>query len=737
MKKQLSFICISLFVMPCFSQNEKLKPSGEINLAQRINSRFVLSEETPSATKLSGNNSNQAQLLQPPPTSTASWNTIAESRNVYGVTQAASRPLQYNAQLNAVSFVHRSGVNYNAAPFNNTGALVTTFSSDWGATWDTTCVWSSNQNSGRYANGGIYNPPGNTNIINGFAVVSSPIVDLNLGGIPGSLFASKQLGGSNNNYTASAVPGAMQYQSNTTPSIAALGKIDFSHYCFTSTNDGKVRTLGKLTLTSGGTGMEDVKYRGINIAKGNFNAGIFNWVGDSMIFNGIVHLNTKQTPSTADDSYMVTGAPMMAWNEAGTHGYAFVIGVRAAASNSQSAGFQPIVWSTSNSGNSWNLMPGIDFSATTYSAILSHIASVKNNTTLTIPFFNTGESVGAVVDANNKLHIVSTIVGTSRAHKDSADYVHTYTMSVNSSTATYMWGHVPGSRPYLYDFMLDGSTTTWNYKLIDSLSSESPGANVGEGGYPENPFDNGGIGPKVISDARIQASRTEDGKYIHYSWAESDTNFVSGGLKYNVIPDIKVRCMDIQNQTGSGNYYLFAKKINVSHMFPFASTLISKKSVFHFMSPVTGPATFTTSPMSLTFKMPFTVTHSPDGHPITGYFYQQTSNHHFYTSAHLDFLSPADLGVPTRLNENTEESYVNLFPNPTSSNVTVHLSVKKKGTISVEVCNILGQRIKTTNMEVQEGENNLPIDINDLSSGIYLVNIKAGNAVSTKKLIIE
>ena len=49
----------------------------------------------------------------------------------------------------------------------------------------------------------------------------------------------------------------------------------------------------------------------------------------------------------------------------------------------------------------------------------------------------------------------------------------------------------------------------------------------------------------------------------------------------------------------------------------------------------------------------------------------------------------------------------------------------------------MGQVLKAMKIQGQIGENNVNLDLNGMSTGIYIVNVKVGNSLSTKKLIIE
>ncbi|MCE3228263.1 MAG: BNR/Asp-box repeat protein [Bacteroidetes bacterium] len=735
MKKQLLLGSLLFVSMSVFPQQGKSKPAGQQDLAAKINAGMAkinslagheLSVTSKAnSTTPAGNSKKQMAVAQP----TAAWNLIAGSRNSYGMIVSASKPLQYNAELNAVTFIHRCSTTYTASPADNTGAMVAEITTNWGATWDSTCFHSESVNQGRYPGGAIYNPAGNSNINNAYIVGSGPVFTTQW---IGNFWASKQLGTANYNSTASSTPGAMQFLNNTSPlTHTAVGKSDFSRLCFTATNDGKMRSLGMMLKNANDVSSGAAYgFRGVNMTNGSYNAGVFDLSGDSIMFAGVVNQNTSGTPSTTDDYFMTTGSPVMAWNQSGSHGYVVVIGARSAASNSASSGYQPIVWKTDNFGASWSLVPGIDFSSSTYSNVLTHIDPVETNTNLTIPFFNTSEGIGAVVDANNKLHIFSTIVATGKSHADSLGYTYSYTMSINSPTATYSWPHTPGYRAYIYDFMLDGGTSTWDYMLVDSLGTEAPGDESGEGGYPENPYD-GDAGVKLIPDARIQASRTPTGDLVFVSYAESDTNYVNGQVKYNVIPEIKLRTIDIQNAGGYGNYKVWPNEVVVSKLGPAINNQVDKKAMMHYMSPVTSSLSLATGKLGV--HIPFTVSHSEGPGTVPGSIYAQLgSTAHWYTSAFVDFS-----GVGINENALGSVSGAVIYPNPASRHATVLIDMKNEAAVDIEVYSTIGQLMKSSKTNTQIGENNIRIDLSNLSTGIYLVSIKAGNAVSTKKLIVE
>ena len=711
MKKQL-LIGASLLITIASNSQTKFQPTGKIDFAEKMlkKEQFLMRAEpissqnaviTPSNDESSVSQS--ANTSQPINT----WGVIGGSQNIYGLLVSQQRPLQYNDNLNAVSFIHRKSASYVASPAPAataaSGVMLAEISNDWGVSWDSTCFWSNNTNWARYPQGAIYNAPA-TNTSNAmssaYIVGSGPCTSAASSWV-GNWYASKQLGGLNYNNAASTAVGAQQFLT-TVPSNTAVGKHSFSRISFSSTDDGKVRSIGALYGDDAATTIATQFRRGAAVVKGTFNSGVFSWTSDSIICAAAV--------GTAGGKSM--GGSQMAWNESGTVGYVVFIGSASGATLSNK-GWQPIVYKTTNSGASWALIGGIDFNSPSMTQILDRIPSINTSTNITIPFFTGGEGMGLTVDFNNKLHIVSTLVGSYSNDIDSITYSYSF-----DSNEKYSWAHVPGNRPYVYDFIGDG-TTPWTYFTVDSLSSEGPGGAATYGGYDENPWD-ADAGSKVTSDSRIQTGRTPDGKYIIYSWAESDTNFTNNAKKWNSLPNLHVRCLDVT--TGS-----------LSATEPIISTTspgVSSRAMFHYMSSTSGSAAVSSNSINIT--MPFTVSNSLP-------YSQLTNNKHWYISSVLKFKVPGsgsgNVSILTNGSENASNSLI--FPNPAKNNASLLLELNENSSVDLVILNTMGQVLKAMKIQGQIGENNVNLDLNGMSTGIYIVNVKVGNSLSTKKLIIE
>ncbi|HQQ94701.1 MAG TPA: T9SS type A sorting domain-containing protein [Bacteroidia bacterium] len=704
MKRQL-FLTAALCTSICaFPQSGKMKPESSGKENTRPLMKLQMNEPAATAASQNGQSGANNQTTQSAKTSTFNnWVNFSTSPNIYGVLISYCNPLGYNNELNAVSFVHRKPTSYVASPAPAataaSGLMIASISSNWGNNWDSTLIWNDDNNWGRYPGGGIYNPPGNSTLSAAYIVGHGPTTAA-AGGWPGNFYASKQLNAFTN--VASTTPGAQQWKDITNPD-PNIGRHDFAAYAFNASDDGKVRCLAGITDDAAG---QDTA---VMMITGTFNSGVFAYSGT--VFN---------PPATfqSDGSDNWVSRPAMAWNDLGTVGYVAVMGSRIGASGCN-VGLQPMVWKTTNSGASWALLPGIDFNSASYTALKHNLTSVTTST-LEVPNFLWLEGFDMSVDANNKLHLFSVPVGHYSDHVDSLFYTAQF------GSEGYRWLHIPGLRPYLYDFMTDG-TAGWSYITVDSMSTEGPAGLSTGNGFNVNPWDlNGSDKPRL--DARLQTSRTPDGKFIFYSWTESDTNFTSSAVKWNVLPNIKVRAYSVDNNT------VFPQEINISSPTTGANPNVASRAFFHYMSSISSNASTLTAPGTSTAvaaKLPFTVTNSQ------GYT-QLISNTHWFDAAELTFYlgaPPAWVSISENAMEAAETSM--LYPNPATNSTQLALSIKEETRIGIAVYNLMGQMVKAFVADGQKGENQINIDLNGLERGVYMVKVNVGNASSTKKLIVE
>ncbi|MDP1800667.1 MAG: T9SS type A sorting domain-containing protein [Bacteroidota bacterium] len=712
MKKQLllgSALLAAISVYPQLKQ----RPVSVGNISSQIAAKFAMEPANAVTTlkQVTGPELNPAESEKSAslPPSTINWNLLTGSMNIYGMLLSESQPLQYNDNVNAISYIHRKSATYTPNPAvpasAAAGVIVGMVSTNWGATFDSTCIWSNTVDWGRYPHGGIYSPAGNTNIANAYIVGVGPTVAGST--FSGNFYASKQLNVFDN--VASAAPNAQQFfPFAQTGSVTNHG---WSRCSFVSTDDGIVRSAGLLQADN----TTLAALRGYAIAKGVFTGGTFTWSTDTIIPPAAIE------PATNDK--VLGFAPQMAWNESGTVGYFVTIGSLATAVNSN-IGQHPIIYKTTNSGTSWSLLSGIDFNSVAMKPILDHLAPTNADTLVASPFFSDWD---ITVDADNKLHLGAVMFSHSSIHLDSLNFLQQW----SNGGELYRWGHTPGNRPYLYDFIGDG-TGPWSFVTVDSISSEQAGASSGDPGFNENPWDPTGTGGSKTNnvDHRIQLGRTPDGQYLTFAWVESDTNFTNGGRKYNSIPNIKTRCMAIGS--GTNMYQVSPTELNVTKVAAgtgTANTNVANRATMSYMSPTTGSAAVSGNTVDI--HTPLVITNSNP-------FSQLTNNTTWYQNGKLSYVFSSITTTVNGVAENSNSASNSvIYPNPASNNAVLAIDLKDNSTVDVVVLNTIGQVVKTNRTQGQVGANGINIDLTGLSTGIYMVNVKVGNATSTKKLVVQ
>jgi hypothetical protein len=696
MKKHLLYGFVLVASMSAFSQNAtKVRPNG-------ITDRLVTKGLTAYQNETANSGKSTAGIPRPSKLNSAAKtsSTIATgcmkfsgSTNAFGGYQDGHEALQYNAELNALSFIHRCSPAYNSIPNGNSGVQVAKYSTNLGSSWDSTVYYTSTTNLGRYPQGGLYNPPGNTTFTNAYVVGMGEYVG---SAFDGTWYASKQI-----TVPGNTTPGVdMQAFSNVAP-FGGFKKVDFPTHGFTNTKDGFVRGLGQICNDINATTNLGRGNRGAAILKGTFNAGAFVWSYDSLVPPTMLR--------TDGSKYLTVYNNMMAWNESGTVGYAVLIGVRAGTSGA-TKGYQPIVYKTTNSGASWSLLPAQDFSGPLFQGVWDRCASVSSNTALVVPFFSTAEGMDAAVDINDNLHIATTVVGHYSNHNDSLDYTNQY------GTELYAFPYGASfSYPTIYDFYTT-SSGGWNYHIVDSMETEGPGTGTQPGGA-SNPWGPSG----VFLDARIQMAVSADRKKMFYSWTESNPVIVTSN--WNIYPDIKTKGFDVTLNK-------VTPRVNVTGGV-LTPDNADQQSYMFFMA----NKTILTNSVTMVNEIPFTITYNGanDGNqPVT----------HFYIGGasleQSDFvLNPL---VPTGIASNANSNVLNTvgnYPNPASDFTTISLVLNEAKDFEVTLYNAIGQLLKTINVNGQIGKNNVNLDLSNLSSGVYVYTVKTEGSSVTKKLIVE
>jgi len=93
--------------------------------------------------------------------------------------------------------------------------------------------------------------------------------------------------------------------------------------------------------------------------------------------------------------------------------------------------------------------------------------------------------------------------------------------------------------------------------------------------------------------------------------------------------------------------------------------------------------------------------------------------------------------LSTGLDEWEEISSFSISPNPTNGRAELRIESLESGAFSVEIFNVVGERVLQKNVRLFEGSNIIPLEGEQLSSGIYIVSISNGKQRVSQKLVIN
>lgn len=437
---------------------------------------------------------------------------LGSSYNMYTVINEKNTALTANKDLNTIMFSHRQCASFSGG----SGYVQASYSSNGGTSFDTTSmvVYKNDDHAGRYPSGLIYNPSGNTDINNAYAVLMGPNLAVGAAGWYGNYFVSQKFG------DAGTYAEEIFVHNDT-----CADQTNFfmpAQYSATATQAGTfyIAGLNSVTGTQLYTSMVYPFYSGTwNATTNSVDWTISNFVPD-----------WKTISYSGENGVASFSSPVVAFSNDGQTGYFACAGIE---NDNANEGFWPVVWKTTDGGTTWNKMPAYDFGAI---AIFQNYIPAASSGDV-VPFFTIED---ATVDANGDLHLASTVAGHSSVHPDSL---------------LFSWQYQG-----LNGFMFDVHTTAaggWDAMLIDTLWAGNVLA-------ADDPY---GVG----YGQRLQIGKTDDENMIVYAWMDTDIEL--WGTETNLFPDVKVQAYDVtggqmfltqsENITAGtayegNNYYLFA-----------------------------------------------------------------------------------------------------------------------------------------------------------------------------------
>ncbi len=568
---------------------------------------------------------------------------MGHSGNIYSVLLEQQTCLSANQDLNTITFTYRQ----HQDSTGGSGVIRTSLSTDGGTSFDNTTLipWrlpiTTTDYLGRYPSGVIYNPSGNTNYQNAAIVVTGPML---IGGPwGGDFYGSEFLDGTGLNNQI------LPFASSLYPWVASDRKTLFNRL-FLQSHGNKFFVLGDANTDN------DTTYTKIvNIV----NIGQWDATGDSVIWHRV---SLEPDFATADGLPNGFAYPALAMDDDGTNGYLVFVGRNPDATDTLS--YQPFIYQTNDGGNTWTKIP---FNWETIPNIVNHVENYAPSG-VDRPFFD--NPIEAVIDKHGNLHFACYIYKAASDNLDSLSWL---------IDRFYMKG-------VLFDIYQ--TSTGWDAKLIDTVWCD-------DYVFYTDPGDDS----KYTIAARPQMSRTPDGRYIVFSWADSDTSEVTktNNEYNNMIPDIFVKVYDATTDTCS-------ETINVT-----AGIDIMWQGTWYFLA----DQCFDLGEGNI--KVPLSV----------GILRGQTSDN----KIDYYFLNDVIIG-PQGITSYTNTANFSIYPNPVSDQLNINLI--NKGANTIKIMNIMGAEVYST---VVDGKDHCTIDLSNLPAGMYIVNVSNSTGTNAKKIV--
>jgi hypothetical protein len=407
------------------------------------------------------------------------------SYNCYTLYGFENNNVDYNPALDMVVFTHRGGAN---GVSTGAGDIIGHYTTYAGTNVDSLVFPQVGNNRGRYPNGVIYNPAGNTDPANAYFIATGPITDGS--GWKYNYFFSQKLDGSQLN---------QKYVTNVLDSFRPA-------YINLTACDG-----GKLKLGGNAYDANSV-WSYFYFMSGELMNDTISWSSMSSLTK---FMSTFHGRLFSNDTTDWAFNPFMAFSDDGMIGYFYCIAWELA-DDGINSGAKPLVWKTTDGGTNWVKMPVQDLSA--FNSILSNYIKPTRKTLYDpSPVYRPYVPAGAtteefnypgIVDDNGDLHIFLQIDGAYSNDPDSLEYTYAY-------------------HPITF-FDMYTTTSGWGLEVIDSIYSA----------IDETTFDR-------TMDHGMHMAKSADESKIFFIWTDSETDTI------NDIPDIRVRGFDLTAGTSS------------------------------------------------------------------------------------------------------------------------------------------------------------------------------------------
>jgi zinc-dependent metalloproteinase lipoprotein len=238
------------------------------------------------------------------------------------------------------------------------------------------------------------------------------------------------------------------------------------------------------------------------------------------------------------------------------------------------------------------------------------------------------------------------------------------------------------------------------------------------------------------------ALNTGNGYYIKLADGSTNDlyrNTAGAAFPYTLSGIISITGTDAANNGGTVNYYYYFYDWEIST----ASCPGLRAAVTGTINPnPTKPTISTTNGVDLTASPATSYQWYLNGTPIPGataqtYTIKEKGTYTLIITDANGCTSTSDAFIATGISTLENEAYIDIFPNPTTGNFTLNLTVTQKDDYQISLKNVLGQVICNENLNNFKGTYNKQFDLSVYGKGVYTLTLIDTAGQQIKKIIVQ
>ena len=253
-----------------------------------------------------------------------------------------------------------------------------------------------------------------------------------------------------------------------------------------------------------------------------------------------------------------------------------------------------------------------------------------------------------------------------------------------------------------------------------------------------------------ISFDVVEYIYARDNNAVGGSTSNGDDGFESGNL-FDIWTDQTVKAIDVRIPGGNNGAQLgveFYVKLysldsegefiyeNESDPLVLTQQMLNTSLTVPLLSPVDLYANTTYLAVVGCFESGFRVSTAGDSDPQTSFFQDLADGTWYYQTGTPFVRLNFDPTIGIEEN-NTSFQVGNIFPNPANDNANLRVVMKNAQKINLEISDLSGRIISSENLDLNQGENIVPLNAKNLKCGIYNITIASNNHAVSRKLTIK